>query len=338
MTIQLLNDAIYILFSGFVLATLSYTAIRKQEFFLGFLLTYFALFSSVFLFPFIAVKAEFSGLNIYISDVLTLVLLIATLQFSIKIVPKASLTSNIPMAFKYLILSVILGVLFWIADTSLKTSWNNWRAFTFSFALFIYAYKINLSKNILQISKYLSIPGYLLLVLVLIAFILRGPGRTDGIDPLTGLEAGRATTAAGGLQLLLLFLTLLFTLRIRGKTIFILFVLLAALLLLQHRSVWVALIISMIYWFAAGTKHTLIFKFLTFLVSGILISFASTVYRQLSEASTNDEPLSGDSTGGGGVFKLRELWENGSLGEFSVRPLCKLKKLVTSAYSHTTYM
>jgi hypothetical protein len=234
---------------------------NPERFFLC-LILYFA-FDSSTLFD-VNLVINVNGLNIFVEDLLTLFLALELLfslanrNFSKKIVSSKYRT----LGKTYLLMSII-GIITWAYSEGIQTAVVNWRENLLCSLLILYCFSFNTWIKYEVFSSALYRGSVFLSVLILIRVILNGFGDFSEISVVSGIT-DRATTASGALFLLLaLWNFLLQTRAFDFKSIAYIFVLATEILILQHRSVWLASLIGLSYLALRLENFRLRFRILT---------------------------------------------------------------------------
>lgn len=222
-------------------------------------LCYLAIFSSAW-FSNIHLQVQLFGLNIYPEDAFV------SLNFFGIMIPKYSRIGDakrvISTKIGFLLLTItVVGTFSWVHEYGLKSGVNHWRQYLFDFSIFLYCAKAYVewtNRRVLMVS---IIPAIILSFLAITKILNSGLGRTDGVDPLTGFQTGRPTTAEGSFILLMAFVICLhFSSEEKILRVILLSTLATLVLLLQHRTVWISAISVGLLWILFPQKGVRNFK------------------------------------------------------------------------------
>ena len=214
---------------------------------LFFCLIYYFAFKSSTLFNFELVL-NLEGINIFPEDLLTLFLALE-LIFSLanRLLSKRVSASRYRVLGKFYFSMSIIGLITWTYSEGIQTAVVNWRENLLSSVLILYCFSLNKWIKYELFSAALYRGSLFLSLLILIDILLNGVGTYSHVSAITGVT-DRATTASGALFLVLALWNFLLQIKVFDfKRIMYVCVLATEILILQHRSVWIASIIGLIY-------------------------------------------------------------------------------------------
>ncbi len=214
---------------------------------LFFCLIYYFAFKSSTLFNFELVL-NLEGINIFPEDLLTLFLALE-LIFSLanRLFSKRVSASRYRVLGKFYFSMSMIGLITWTYSEGIQTAVVNWRENLLSSLLILYCFSLNKWIKYELFSAALYRGSLFLSLLILISILLNGVGRYSNISAISGVT-DRATTASGALFLVLALWNFLLQIKVFDfKRIIYVCVLVTEILILQHRSVWVASIMGLLY-------------------------------------------------------------------------------------------
>ena len=334
------------LFIVISLLFLAYMAASKPYVFLSMILTYFALTSSTFLWLNSSISTQYLGFNLYPEDFFTAAAIFANVFIkSDKVIfSKAKSLELLRFCAKLVISGIVLGIIFWTFLFNLKIGVNSWRNLLLVFTLFLYSLKFCSSFTLKNLKVLLILPGLLLGIVTAIRFTVQGIGRSEyiAIDPLTGEVLGRATSALGAYFILIAGIGAFYLIkenRFYRFTILIMAVL--EVILLQHRTVWVSAIISLIFFLLLrdrnDTKYLSVFKFFVIPLVIFVAWFFDKKYSAIASAATNTETFGWrTSRWSESMSASRSIleWFFGSI----FGPIGPTDPTIIRAYSHSSYI
>lgn len=210
-------------------------------------LIYYFVFDSSTLFN-LNLVFTIEGINIFPEDLLTLFLAIE-LVFSItnRQISKQVSSSKYRILGKIYLLLSISGLITWTYSEGIQPAVVNWRENFLCSLLILYCFSLNSWISHELFSKALYRGSIFLSVLISIRLILHGVGDFSAISQANGITE-RATTATGALFLLLALWNFLLQIdTFDFKSAVYVCGLVSEILILQHRSVWVASMIGLLY-------------------------------------------------------------------------------------------
>lgn len=230
-----------------ILLAILYLKIHSNpRLFLGILVFYFAFKSStLFSAPLVV---NIFGFNVYPEDLITILL---AAEFFSSLIDKKfnSLLSHTHFrrAGKFYLLQCCFGLFFWIYSVGLQSAVVSWRESVLSSFLILYCFSTNQWITFDYLHSLVISASFFLSILIFIKIIVYGIGDYSELNPITGLTE-RAATSSGALFLLLALWLVVVANKIRGLKLFLFALLLVIeILLLQHRSVWIAAIVGVFY-------------------------------------------------------------------------------------------
>jgi hypothetical protein len=268
-------------------------------------LIYYFVFDSSTLFN-LNLVFTLEGINIFPEDLLTLFLAIE-LVFSVtnRQLSKKVSVSRYRLLGKFYLLLSISGLITWTYSVGIQPAVVNWRENLLCSLLILYCFSLNSSIRYELFSKALYRGSIFLSALILIRVVLHGVGDYSAISEVNGITE-RATTASGALFLLLALWNFLLQIETFDfKSAVYICWLMAEILVLQHRSVWIASMIGLLYLSLRLDNFRLKIRILVSL--GVISPFLLFVVKNISFLST----AASDS----GTLTWRILRWQGSLGQ-----------------------
>lgn len=218
---------------------------------------------------------EFGQYNINILDILA-ALLITLVIGRVILHPK-----RISREFIMVILLGLVLFLSWLRGTlqfNLAASTNAFRTYLFFYATLLYTLTLDFSQALFRkVSFWLFVVCTALLVIISTRWILVGIGKTSSTDWLSpNGSMVRVISAAATLLLLQIMLFVFYSnnkSKPTTKSIFVLLFILCVILFLQQRTVWVALLVSILMVVALKTKHVSVIVLGSLLIIVLILSF-----------------------------------------------------------------
>lgn len=251
MTLSAWSD---LLAQGFCVAVLvlalGYVAVRQQRLFLGLFMVLTALKTTRDFAP--TLVATRSGMNFFPEDLFTVVALGAALAR----IGKWRLHGASRAAATTFAVLVGVGVLSWVSSYDLQTGVNSWRNKALAVALLAYATTRPRRWSWRDLRTIVVVPSVLAALASGIGLLVSGIGSSSETINVDGvIEGGRPIAASGALLMLVGLWMAAFSVR-RASVRHLLVLLLGGMVLLtQHRSVWVAAILSVVAWWTLPRVH-----------------------------------------------------------------------------------
>lgn len=277
-----------LLIGAIIFSILLNVALNKSLVYFQLVLVYFVLAGSKMTLGYTQQSFEILGLNVYFSDLIILVNF--TLLSLAKKPNKVIRFGKSPSSIWLLLVLTILGIVFWSVGIGIKPGWNNWRIYTLSFTLFLVARQQSATIEYERIKKVFLTPLLLVLFLLYIYIIRFGLGTADDKNLVTGLGLGRPITASGALIIMYSFFYFISSSKISFPSIFILTICLVSLIIVQHRSVWLATLGGIITWVIGAKRNSSISsRIFSLILFGLftLVAFLSVGQLRVSSKSTN---------------------------------------------------
>ncbi|NBP66354.1 MAG: hypothetical protein EBU66_17125 [Bacteroidetes bacterium] len=252
------------------------------------LLIYFVLAGSKITLSLAQKSFEIYGLNIYFSDLIILVNL--TLLFLSKKPNKKKSFRQNPKTIWFFLILTTSGIVFWSLGNGVKPGWNNWRIYMLSFTLFLVAQRQSFYFNDERIKNVFLLPLFLILVLLYSYVIQFGLGTAEDTNLTTGSSLGRPITASGALIIMFSFFYYLSSSKITVSVSFILTMCLVSIIIVQHRSVWLATLGGVISWVIGSKRNSIASsKIFSLILLGLftLATYLSVSQLRISSKSTN---------------------------------------------------
>ncbi len=278
----------FILIGIFAFSLLLNVALNNFIIYIQILLIYFVLAGSKITLSLTQKSFEIYGLNIYFSDLIILVNL--TLLFLAKKPNKKWRFQKFPKTIWFFLVLTTAGIVFWTLGNGVQPGWNNWRSYMLSFTLFLVAQQQSLNINYEHIKNVFLLPLSLILVLLYSYVMQFGLGTAEDTNLTTGSSLGRPITASGALLIMFSFFFYLSSSRITVSVISILTMCLVSIIIVQHRSVWLATLGGVITWMIGSKRNSnSSSKIFSLLLLGLfsLATYLSLSQLRISSKSTN---------------------------------------------------
>ena len=218
----------------------------KPERFFFFLVCYFVLDSSTLFELKVIIRVE--DINIFPEDLLTILLALEFFSsLSNRNLPRVLTGSKYRIVGKTFLLLSIFGLITWTYSRGIQTAVVNWRENLLDCFLILYCFSLKSWLNYRFYSSVIFRSSLFLSVMILARIAIHGIGNFSQLSNDTR-STDRATTAAGALFLLFAlwnYLIQIHTLNL--KNFFYILMIVGEILILQHRSVWVALLIGVMF-------------------------------------------------------------------------------------------
>lgn len=268
------------------------------------LILYFA-FKSSTLFN-INLAVNVMGFNIFLEDLISIFLAVELfLSLFNRNLSENIITSKYRILGKTYLLMSIIGVITWAYSEGIQTSVVNWRENLFSSLLILYCFSLNNWISYEVFSSVLYRGSLFLSLLILIRVLVHGIGNFSQVSSVNGVT-DRATNASGALFLLLALWNFLLQMKtINLVNLLYICVLVTEILILQHRSVWLASIVGICY---SGLKLNSVKLRIRM---ALLVSFLTPIIWYLLRSLSNLSAASTDS----GTLTWRILRWQQSLGQ-----------------------
>lgn len=289
MMTTLMRSIPLILIGFFTFSIVLNIALNNFFVYMQLVLLYFVLAGSKITLVFTQKSFEILGLNVYFSDLIILV------NFTVLFLAKKPNGKNqfqkiFSKSIWLLLILTISGIVFWSIGIGVKPGWNNWRIYTLSFTLFLVAQQQSATIDYERIKRAFRIPLFLVLFLLYTYIIQFGLGTAEDTNLITGAGLGRPITASGALIIMYSFFYFLSSSKISVPIILILTICLVSLIIVQHRSVWLATLGGIITWVIGSKKKSGISsKIFSLILLGLftLTTYLSVSQLRVSSTSTN---------------------------------------------------
>jgi hypothetical protein len=281
-----------------VLVVVFLLAIKRPFLYILLCLTYFAVTSANAPWLKIPQGTFLFGFNIYFEDLFTITALLSA--FLIILIPRTHTRiiriGNLGSLNSGLLLTVGIGIIFWSSTYGVKTGVNSWRELLMLIAFLIYGFQSRVHWELHHVRALMIIPGSVLSIIVGLRFATTGIGRSAGVDAMTGEVLDRATNVEGAYIIFLAFIGALYFLRDRQiPRILMLGIFGVEILLLQHRTIWIIFIVSLIQYMLTNEQSNKVFSSTVKLFSAIPLTlvafFTFSRISLLSDASSNTHTL-----------------------------------------------